>query len=187
MKERNKSNTLYEYEELNEKLHGRDVHLDRARQHTPYDPGQGGSDPNARSQFQETEGWRDPIVKNTSSAQEIVFSDISTRRRRRRIALVLGGIAALMLLGGLAFKIRAMLFSEERVKVTITGPKNVASDEETTFTVMYANNNWAGLDNVTLVLSYPESFHPEAGSAHRAGSLTEVSSDKSKPIRTGKY
>jgi len=29
--------------ELNEKLHGRDVHLDRTEQHTPFDPGQGAS------------------------------------------------------------------------------------------------------------------------------------------------
>lgn len=174
-------------EELNEKLHGRDVHLDRARQHTPYDPGQGAPDPGIEAQFQKTEAWRDPIGSNPSSVQELMFSDISTRKRRRRIALVLGGIAALILIGGLIFKVRAMLFDEARVEVAITGPKDVASAEETTFTVTYANDNWAGLDNVTLVLSYPESFHPEAsGVLEIQGPLAEVSLGKIKANTQGK-
>lgn len=174
-------------EELNEKLHGRDVHLDRARQHTPYDPGQGTADPNVGAQFQKTESWRDPIGSGATPAQGLIFSDISTRKRRRRIALVLGGIAALILLGGLIFKVRAMLFDEARIEVAIAGPKDVASAEETTFTVTYANNNWAGLDNATLVLSYPESFHPETGGALEIqGSLAEVSLGKIKANTDGK-
>lgn len=162
-------------EDLNEKLHGRDMHLDRARQHTPYDPGQGAIDPDMQSEFQKTETWSAPLGGNPSSAEEILFADISTRKRRRHIAFVLGGIALLMLLGGLVFKVRTMLFSEERVKVTINGPKGVASAEDTTFTVAYANDNWAGLSNATLIFSYPESFHPEPGStAETKGFLIEV-------------
>ncbi len=162
-------------EDLNEKLHGRDIHLDRARQHTPYDPGQGAIDPDMQSEFQKTETWSAPLGGNPSSAEEILFADISTRKRRRHIAFALGGIALLMLLGGLVFKVRTMLFSEERVKVTINGPKGVASAEDTTFTVAYANDNWAGLSNATLIFSYPESFHPEPGSAAETkGFLIEV-------------
>lgn len=163
------------------------MHLDRARQHTSYDPGQGTADPNVGAQFQKTEAWRDPIGSSASPVQELMFSDISTRKRRRRIALVLGGIAALILLGGLIFKVRTMLFSEERVEIAFSGPKNVASAEETTFTVTYANNNWAGLDNATLVFSYPESFHPEAGGALEVqGSFAEISLGKIKANTQGK-
>lgn len=162
-------------EDLNEKLHGRDIHLDRARQRTPYDPGQGAIDPERASEFQQQEVWSDVTVKSPSSAEEILFADISARKRRRRIAFVLGGIAALMLLGGLVLKVRTMLFSEERIEVTLTGPQDVASAEEITFVVAYANNNWAGLSNATLVLSYPESFHPEMmDMAAAKGLLMEV-------------
>ena len=161
-------------EALNEKLHGRDIHLDRARQHTPFDPGQGAADPDVESQFQKAEEWRDPIVESRATAQELMFMDISTRKRRRRIAIVLGAVAGVMLIGGLIFKVRAMLFSEDRVTLSIAGPQDVASAEETTFTVTYANKNWAGLDNVTLVLSYPESFHPQSvGTGETSGSVAE--------------
>ena len=161
--------------ELNEKLHGRDVHLDRMKQHTPFDPGQGASSSDIPEQSHETEFWRDPIAKSASPVEELMFSDISARKRRRNTALVLGGIALVMLIGGLVFKARTALFSEERVEISITGPKNVASAEETTFTVTYANNNWAGLENVMLLVSYPESFHPEGDKALLIkGSLLEI-------------
>lgn len=180
--------------DLNEKLHGRDVHLDRTKQRTPFDPGQGAAGADATEQSHETEFWRDPIVESASPVEELRFSDISARKRKRNIAFVLGGIAVLMLIGGLAFKARTALFSEERVEISIAGPKNVASAEETTFTVTYSNNNWAGLENATLLVSYPESFHPEGDKAFLAkGSLMEIplggikANTEGKTLITGKF
>lgn len=180
-------------DELNEKLHGREVHLDRIQHGSAFDPGKGTSDPKVEAQFEKKEEWHEPIAK-PPSVQEITFADISKRKRRRRIALVLGGIALLMLLGGLIYKVRAMLFSEERIEIAITGPQDVASAEETTFTVFYANDNWAGLNNVTLVLSYPESFHPEGRKdGEKQGQSFEISlgsipaSTKGKTLVTGKF
>ncbi|MDP3957018.1 MAG: hypothetical protein Q8Q10_00760 [bacterium] len=162
-------------EELNEKLHGRDIHLDRTRPHTVFDPGQAAADPNVLEQFHKTEAWQAPAEGRPLSTQGLVFADISSRRRRRWIALALGSIAGLVLLGGLIFKVRSMLFDETRVEISITGPKDVASAEETTFTVAYANKNWAGLANASLILSYPESFHLQAGnSAEIKSSLAEI-------------
>lgn len=161
-------------EELNEKLHGRDVHLGRTERHTPFDPGQGTADPNTESQFQKTEEWQQPAVR-PSLIQRFNLADVETRRRRKNIAIVIGSIAGLILLGGLIFKVRLMLFSEERVEISIAGPKDVASAEETTFTVTYANNNWAGLTDATLVVAYPESFRLQAGSNVRvSGALAEI-------------
>lgn len=181
-------------EELNEKLHGRDIHLDRARPHTSFDPGQTASDPDISAQFEKTEAWQAPVVKDVVPTQELMFSDISKRRRRRWIAIVLGSIAGLILIGGLIFKIRAMLFNEARVAISITGPRDVASAEETTFTVMYSNKNWAGLSNVALVFSYPESFHLQAGSSAKINnSLAEIpigdikSNTDGKVLITGKF
>ena len=161
-------------EALNEKLHGRDVHLGRAEQHTPFDPGRGAGDPNAPSQFQTTEEWQKPVIK-PSLVQRFNLADVETRRRRKNIAIVIGSIAGLILLGGLIFKVRSMLFSEERIEVSIAGPKDVASAEETTFTIAYANNNWAGLNDATLILVYPGSFRLQAGSNIRVnGALAEI-------------
>jgi len=174
-------------EELNEKLHGRDIHLDRARPHTAFDPGQAAADPSVEEQFYRTEAWQAPAVKKPLSPQELVFEDVSTRRRRRRIALVLGSIAGLVLLGGIIFKVRSMLFDERSVAISITGPKDVASAEETIFTVTYANKNWAGLTNVALVLSYPESFHLQTGnSAEIKSSLAEIPIGQIKANTDGK-
>lgn len=170
-------------EELNEKLHGRDIHLDRVQPHTSYDPGQAPADPSAGAEFQKTEAWQAPTVENPTS----VFVDTSQRRHRRRIALVLGSIAALVLIGGFIFKIRAMLFDESRVEVSLAGPKDVASAEETTFTITYANKNWAGLSDVTLIFSYPEEFHLQTTSATKInGSLAEISIGEIKANTEGK-
>jgi len=174
-------------EELNEKLHGRDIHLDRTRPHTAFDPDQAAADPNVLEQFHKTEAWQTPAEEKPLSEQELVFADVSARQRRRRIALVLGIIAGLALLGGLIFKVRTMLFDEKRVAISITGPKDVASAEETTFTVTYANKNWAGLANVSLILSYPESFHLQAGnSAVIKSSLAEIPIGQIKASTDGK-
>lgn len=177
-------------EELNEKLHGRDIHLDRVQPHTSFDPGQTGVSQDTSAQFQKTEAWQAPAVENPTS----ILSDTSQRRHRRRIALVLGGIAALVLIGGIIFKVRAMLFDESRVEISITGPKDVASAEETTFTVTYANKNWAGLSDGTLIFSYPEEFHLQATSAIKiSGSVAEIpigeikSKTEGKILVTGKF
>ena len=63
-------------EELNEKLHGRDIHLDRARPHTSFDPGQRAADPSAEEQFHKTEVWQAPAVKKPLSPQELGFEDV---------------------------------------------------------------------------------------------------------------
>lgn len=147
-------------EELNKKLYGRDAHINRT-EHTPFDPGQGASNPNVQSQFQRTETWHVPKAKNPWSIRKLLFSDISGKRRLKRRVIAFGSVAFIILIGGLVFSLRAMIFNEERVQVAISGPQSVASAEETTFTVTYANNNWRKLENAMLVFSYPESFHPQ--------------------------
>ncbi len=173
-------------EELNEKLHGRDVHLGRAEQHTPFDPGQGTTDPALESQFQKTEAWQKPVEK-PSLIQRFSLADVETRERRKRIAIVAGSIAGLLLLGGLIFQVRSMLFSEARVLVSVAGPKDVASAEETTFTISYDNNNWAALNDAMLVISYPESFRLQDGNNARiSGVLAEIPLGKIEANAQGK-
>lgn len=160
-------------EELNEKLHSRDAHLDRTRPRSAFEPGSPTGSPETQVAFQRTETWRDAPSVPPASAQALLFSDISKRKRRRQIAWAVGGMAALALLGGLTYQVRTSLFSQERVKLSITGPQDVASAETVTFTVTYANQNWAGLENATLILTYPESFYPDSAAQGRSESAVE--------------
>ena len=181
-------------EELNEKLHGRDAHLERVRTSEFFDPGHGTNDPKIATQFTTTETWVAPKETQPASLPELALSNILSKKRRRYILWILGSIAILLLLGGLIFKVRGMLFNEERVGILITGPQNVASAEETTFTVTYTNDNWAGLNNAILIFSYPESFHPAGGKTEQTrGSFIEIplgtikANAQAKQTITGKF
>lgn len=171
-------------QDLNEKLYGRDIHLGRVEQHTSFDPEQESVKPDIQEQFQKKEAWATPVPP-VDPIQ--VITDVTKRKRVRMIALVLGGLAIILLLAGITFKVRSMLFNENNVTVSLTGPKDVTSVEETTFTVTYANNNWGELGNATLLLSYPETFHLQAESTMKVnGSLAEISIGKIAANTNGK-
>ncbi len=146
-------------QELNDKLHGRELHLDRAREHTPFEPGQDNVSQETLQTFQTTEAWQE----HTPDLSERLALDLAKQKKRRKIAIIIGSIAGIILLGGLVLKIRSMLFDEDRVEISFSGPKSVASAEMIAFTFNYGNDNLAALNDATLILSYPESFHPEAG------------------------
>ncbi|MDD2766981.1 MAG: hypothetical protein PHH40_04485 [Candidatus Moranbacteria bacterium] len=151
-------------EDLNEKLHGRDVHLDRTVQHTPFDPEHVSEDSSIKEQFQEKEVWQAPL-KPTDPVQTL--QSVKNNKWTRKISFILGGLAIIFLLGGTVYKFRTLLFSENQVNITISGPKDVPSSEETAFTLTYTNNNWSALNNVSILLSYPETFFPQADSTLR--------------------
>lgn len=152
--------------ELNDRLHSRDAHLDRTRKADPFRP-ESAADPNTLSQFQKTETWGNESLPSKvelvipEPVQVVISSDDRARKRRKTIAVVLGGIAALLLIGGILMKLRANIFSEENISLQFTGPADVAGAELVTFDLEYANMNWMGLEQATLIFEYPESFRPE--------------------------
>ncbi|MBI2439340.1 MAG: hypothetical protein HYV45_01915 [Candidatus Moranbacteria bacterium] len=180
-------------EELNEKLHGRDVHLDRGEQQTPFDPGRGAADTRVEEGFATTESWRS-AAQEEALAKERLFAGAKKRKRRYLIFAVVGLVTVILLLGGVFLKIRSMLFQEERIEVALSGPQSVASAEETTFTITYANKNWGDLRDVTIVFSYPDSFRlqqkdglsPNGASVEIPLGTLEAGSD-GKTIVSGKF
>lgn len=171
-------------QDLNEKLYGRDIHLGRVEQHTTFDPELKAVHADVEEQFRKKEAWATPVPQINPLQ---VIAAVTKRKRVRMIAFILGGLAVILLIVGATFKIRSMLFNENNVTVSLTGPKDVASVEETTFTVTYANNNWGELDNATLTLSYPETFHLQAESTMKVnGSLAEISIGKIAANTNGK-
>ena len=162
--------------ETNESLHGRDAHLERAREHTTFDPEGSTPDPTKLSEFQKTESWETgaPLPVTPPISNKLQFVD-EKKSRRKKIAFALGGIALVLLVGGIVFKVRGMLFDEKRMELSIAGPKDVASAEPVNFTFTYSNRNWSELLDATLVLTYPEQFHPEAdGKMKLSGSRAEI-------------
>lgn len=154
-------------EELNEQLHGRDFHVDRTRRKDTFTPGNQPEGQGA-SKFRKTEEWNESSLPKefilAEPVRAIVSPDDATKKRRKLIALVLGGIACVLLIGGVILKIRAGLFSPENIVLNIVGGGSAGSAELVTFDFEYTNNNWMDLENVSVVFEYPESFRPEASS-----------------------
>jgi len=148
--------------DLNEKLYDHNAPLDRSVPHTGLDPQYATADANEKAQFQETKSWQEPVKPLDAETQ---VKNVVQNKWTKKISIVLGILALLCLIGGIAYKSRILFFNEKNISITIAGPKDVPSAEETTFTLTYANTNWSGLQNASLSFSYPETFLPEVTSA----------------------
>ncbi len=157
-------------QDLNEELHGRDFHLDRMQQHTEYDPTAPGAEAGEKRQaFEAASKWQ----ATARPSGDVIF--MQQEKRKHRIALVLGGVALCALLIGSVVKIRSLMYSEEQILLTVNGPRQVASAETSDFTVIYSNKNWSALENVSLIVSYPDGFQPDEDSKIKiSGSQLEI-------------
>lgn len=145
--------------DLNEELHGRELHLDRTRHATPYEPGEALS-PTTAEQFQSQPTWE---------AQRLTEGEILARRakRKRFLMITLGSVAFLVLFAGVTLKVRSLLYSEASIDLSMNGPRQVASAETSEFTLVYRNQNWSAIENATVIVSYPDTFQPTADSKIR--------------------
>nr|MBP7811800.1 hypothetical protein [Candidatus Moranbacteria bacterium] len=76
---------------------------------------------------------------------------------------------------GSVFKIRALIYSEEQITLAVDGPRQVASAESSEFTVVYGNRNWSAMNDVFLVVTYPDGFQPDEDSKIKmSGSQLEI-------------
>ncbi len=153
-------------EELNDSLHSRDTHLDRARQTVSYEPGgqeRNNALDNKVEAFRHTETWQ-PASEEASqlSSQGVTLEARASHHKRKQWLFFVGGLTLLLLVGGLIYKLRLPVFSDQKVDIQISGPRDVASAEPTTFTFTFTNNNLIALNNTILTINYPETFHPEA-------------------------
>ena len=83
------------------------------------------------------------------------------RKELRWSVIAVGAIAFVALLGGTFVRIQQSLFSDDRVRVVVSGPDNVNSSDLTHFTISYENANRSGIRDAELVVSYPPNFSPE--------------------------
>ena len=165
-------------QDTNDKLQSARVHLSRTGEHTVLGPTETVPDQSLLSPFEQEGKWQAPPKSGASplmpTTPEVMFVDISGKRRRRIIAAVFGIIALGMLAVGIVIKVRTMFFNEENITTSFSGPSSVPSAETVTFAFSYTNSNWASLENAVLVLTFPDSFHPEAQDGVKInGSLAE--------------
>ncbi|MFH0930035.1 MAG: hypothetical protein V1814_02170 [Candidatus Moraniibacteriota bacterium] len=78
----------------------------------------------------------------------------------KKIAIVFGVVVVISGIIWLALYIRKSAFSEEQVKVSISGPEKVKSGDAASFEISYQNLNRASLKNAVLYISYSENFKP---------------------------
>lgn len=87
-------------------------------------------------------------------------------------AYAFSGIVAILLILIIVFFINKSLFSNAKVTVSVTGETNVGSGDPLSYVISYNNDNFMGLKNVTLKLTYPENFQPENNDSFKADSAT---------------
>lgn len=83
-----------------------------------------------------------------------------------RAVVYFGGIilAVIATIAGLVvgiYKFRQTAFSEDRVKISISGDTIVDSTKSIEYFIECENNNRTKLKNVEVILNYPENFYPE--------------------------
>ena len=142
-------------EKLNEDLHSRESHLERARR--PEEPSHSPEETQQEAlAFQKTETWQRDVLKD-----EIYIVNPGAKRRKK---IIIWGVAffflGLFAAGGI-YAWSSFALKKESVVLGIEGPQNVASAEEVSYTITYRNTNRMAIKDATLYLSFPGSFRPE--------------------------
>ncbi len=108
-----------------------------------------------------------PVTLNEDVSQEkgarIKATDEKKAKRKKilKTAGLLIGVAAFVsaaVWGALWW--RKTAFSEDKVKVSISGPREVKSGDMAMFEIAFSNLNRAALKDAVLYLNYPENFKP---------------------------
>jgi uncharacterized repeat protein (TIGR01451 family) len=143
-------------ENLNERLHSRDAHLEKGRLLVEEEHTQAEIEAEKQA-FQKPDDWQ------TSPKQEmyLVSPDLKALRQKK-IYWGIGIISALLILGGAGFFGYTFLKRQSAVSLEITGPISVASAERVSFDVLYQNNSFSETQNNVLTVTMPDSFQIEA-------------------------
>lgn len=143
-------------QDLNEDIYRRD-YADGRESHTEYDPG----NPDAKGDVRfksDTWGVNETPVKTST------FSKIGEffATKWKWVIVALSSIIFLVFLANLTV-ISEMLFTDDRIGISVVGPSEVASAETVEYTLRYDNGNILPADDVSITLTFPDSFRIEKG------------------------
>lgn len=105
------------------------------------------------------------VGEDVSKEKEIWIKAEGEKKNKRKKILKIAGIvfAAVICLAALIWGVwywRKTAFSEDKVKVSVSGPERVKSGESAAFEITFENLNRAALKDAVLYLSYPENLKP---------------------------
>ncbi len=138
-------------EELNKHLHSNKDHDDIHRSHDAdtYNPF-GQENKQEQNPFLKEQEWKEPQKGLTI--------------KQKKILKIIGIILAVSVLSGLIWwgwdKWKKNSFHEDRVSVSIDGPKDADSTQKVEYIIKYENNNRVTLRDVEIIINYSENFQP---------------------------
>jgi len=103
--------------------------------------------------------------QNLQQEKEIWIKQQGEKKEKRKklakkMAIILGAVVLVAGIIWLALYIRRSAFSDQQVKVSISGPEKVKSGESVSFDIDYQNLNRASLTGAVLYINYSENFKP---------------------------
>jgi hypothetical protein len=104
-------------------------------------------------------------AENIEQKKEVWIKEQGEKKEKRnklikKGLIVLGAVAAVAGIIWLAMYIRKSAFSDQQVKISISGPEKVKSGESVSFDISYQNLNRASLAGAVLYINYSENFKP---------------------------
>lgn len=143
-------------QDLNEDIYRRD-YADGREARTEYDPGNPGAEG-------EVPFKADAWGLSGTPVKVSLFSKIGEffATRWKWVIVTISAVVFLAFIANLTF-IREMLFDDGRIGINITGPSEVASAETVQYVLRYQNGNILSADDVSVTLSFPDSFKIDQG------------------------
>lgn len=144
-------------EETEKKLYGREESPQPGGPGQPkaFNPHGAGEDPFAAASLE-----ADVAKKKEVWIKEQEEKKAQRKKILKKAGLIAAGVIAVAGIVWLALYIRKSSFSEDRVKVSVSGPDKVKSGENVSFDINYQNLNGASLKDAVLYVNYAENFKP---------------------------
>jgi hypothetical protein len=104
-------------------------------------------------------------AQNLEQKKEVWITEQGEKKEKRKklikkISIVAGAVVLVAGIISLALYIRKSAFSDQQVKISISGPEKVKSGESVSFDINYQNLNRASLNGAVLYINYSENFKP---------------------------
>jgi len=104
-------------------------------------------------------------ARNLEQKKEVWIKEQEEKKEKRKklikkVSIVVGALVLLAGIVWLALYVRKSAFSDQQVKISISGPEKVKSGESVSFDINYQNLNRASLNSAVLYINYSENFKP---------------------------
>jgi hypothetical protein len=131
------------------------------------------------SRIKPVQGEENPFAPGSFKTENVDKSAIwikedeeKKEKRKKIIKKILIGVGAVLILSGLvwvALVVKKSAFSEDGVKIQVSGPEQAQSGEMVTFEISYENLNRISLRDAVLYIGYSENFKPEGNLGFEGG------------------